>query len=84
MASSKVVCQDGIRDTDLEKHRGSNCSCEIEADRTLDSWGVVSAIAFEGPDDPTNPTNWAKGRKWTVVGLLSAMTLVVYEANTLP
>ncbi|KAL8777186.1 MAG: hypothetical protein Q9213_007966 [Squamulea squamosa] len=35
-------------------------------------------VSFDGSDDPANPLNWPKRRKWFVVGLLSAMTLVVY------
>ena len=34
-------------------------------------------VSFDGPDDQSNPVNWSKGRKWCIVGLTSAMTLVV-------
>ena len=34
-------------------------------------------VSFEEPNDPTNPLNWSKRRKWSIIALLSAMTLVV-------
>lgn len=34
-------------------------------------------VVFEGPDDPVNPLNWSRARKWSLCALISAMTLVV-------
>lgn len=37
-------------------------------------------VDFNGPDDPENPLNWSNTRKWCLMGLISAMTLVTYAA----
>ena len=33
-------------------------------------------VVFEGDNDPEDPLNWAKTYKWSVIALLSAMSLV--------
>jgi hypothetical protein len=33
-------------------------------------------VDFSGPDDPYNPYNWSKAKKWSNGALLSAMTFV--------
>ncbi|KAF6224762.1 hypothetical protein HO133_009956 [Letharia lupina] len=38
-------------------------------------------VDFDGPDDPENPLNWSNTRKWCLVGLISAMTLVTNLAT---
>jgi Major Facilitator Superfamily len=34
-------------------------------------------VTFTGPDDPENPQNWSKGRRWFYTGILALMTWVV-------
>lgn len=34
-------------------------------------------VTFSGPDDPCDPQNWSVLFKWTIVGLISAMNLVM-------
>lgn len=36
-----------------------------------------NVVNFEGPEDPSNPVNWSNAYKWTIVGLISVMSLVV-------
>ena len=36
-----------------------------------------NAINWEGEDDPRNPMNWAPRRKWSNIGALSVMTVLV-------
>lgn len=33
-------------------------------------------VDWDGPDDPANPYNWTKGKKWLNGGFLSAMTFI--------
>lgn len=33
-------------------------------------------VDFDGPLDPLNPINWSRGYKWSIVILLSAVTLI--------
>jgi DHA1 family multidrug resistance protein-like MFS transporter len=34
-------------------------------------------VIFDGPDDPANPQNFSKGKKWMITILLSLMTLTI-------
>lgn len=34
-------------------------------------------VEFDGPDDPGNPQNFSKAKKWTITVLLSLMTLTI-------
>jgi hypothetical protein len=34
-------------------------------------------VTFDGPDDPKNPQNFSKGKKWMITLLLSLMTLTI-------
>lgn len=34
-------------------------------------------VAWDGPDDPTNPQNWTRGRKWFITVLCLIMTVNV-------
>ena len=36
----------------------------------------LEVVNFDGPLDPMNPHNWSKSRKWTIVILISLMTLM--------
>ena len=35
-------------------------------------------VSFKGSEDPSNPQNWSGKQKWSIVGMMSAMTLLVY------
>lgn len=51
---------------------GAESTTQDEVDRYV--------VDFDGPDDPEDPLNWSKTRKWCLVGLISAMTLVTYAS----
>lgn len=36
----------------------------------------VELVDFDGLSDPANPHNWSKFRKWTIVILISLMSLM--------
>lgn len=35
-------------------------------------------VTWDGPDDPTNPQNWSKLKKWTITMIVIVMTMEVY------
>ena len=35
-------------------------------------------IWWDGPEDPANPLNWSSSRKWSIVFVLSLITLITY------
>lgn len=37
----------------------------------------TSLVDFDGAEDPANPLNWSPVYKWSIVGLISVMSLVV-------
>ncbi|KAE9394341.1 MFS general substrate transporter [Gymnopus androsaceus JB14] len=41
-------------------------------------------ITWSGPDDPENPQNWSKLRKWLLTILIAAMTINVTFASSAP
>ncbi|KAL1938779.1 hypothetical protein VTO73DRAFT_11382 [Trametes versicolor] len=41
-------------------------------------------VAWDGPDDPTNPQNWTRGRKWFITILCLLMTVNVTFASSAP
>lgn len=49
---------------------------EVEADSRGQQGRDINLIQFDGPDDPGNPMNWGKRYKWTMTGILAAMTFV--------
>lgn len=49
------------------------------ADDGPDAYDVSTdnIIDFEGPDDPSNPMNWSALYKWSMVILISILSLIV-------
>lgn len=39
--------------------------------------GDTNIVNFDGLDDPENPLNWSPIYKWSIVGLISVLSLVV-------
>lgn len=39
-------------------------------------------VEFDGPDDPENPKNWSKKKRWTVTCSMGLMTFVVTFASS--
>lgn len=35
-------------------------------------------VDFDGPGDAANPVNWSSSYKWSIVGVISIMSLVVW------
>lgn len=41
-------------------------------------------VVFKGSNDPSDPQNWTGRQKWSIVGMMSAMTLLVYTRSGFP
>ena len=48
----------------------TDVKAEGEADHCL--------VSFTGSGDPSDPQNWSGKQNWSIVGMMSAMTLLVY------
>lgn len=57
----------GDNDTGLSPPHSAT-SDEVDAD----------VVDWDGPDDPENPLNWPKKKKWSMLGTLSVMTILMY------
>ena len=78
----KSTNKDG-QDKDMERNMPSSrdSSAHDEKDIAEDDPNVVD---WDGPDDPANPMNWSKSRKWSVVWLASALTFITYVCLSHP
>jgi hypothetical protein len=39
------------------------------------------AKEWHGAADPDNPLNWSSKRKWSIIGLISAITYILYDLS---
>ncbi|KAI9663534.1 MAG: hypothetical protein M1831_002543 [Alyxoria varia] len=69
------------QDKDIEKGRSSrDSSSHHEKEAAKNDPNIVD---WDGPDDPANPMNWSKSRKWSVVWLASALTFITPLASSM-
>lgn len=67
---------------DIEKGAQSAAMSTNSDDRTLagevapETERDPDIVDWDGPDDPENPLNWPAGRKWGLIAILGAVTLV--------
>lgn len=40
-------------------------------------------VAFDGPNDPGDPRNWSKGKKWTTMTVVAMFTLLSPVSSTM-
>lgn len=72
----------GHRDVaDVEK--GSLSQGEVTPPKTERNETDQQLVDFDGPQDGSNPINWSKGYKWTIVILLSTLNIVGYVSTML-
>lgn len=66
---------------DLGPLSGDIISSDLDIEKVLHSSQAAAdpnIVNWDGPDDPTNPLNWAKPTRLGQVGLISVITLVAY------
>ncbi|EXJ96236.1 hypothetical protein A1O1_01362 [Capronia coronata CBS 617.96] len=64
---------------DPEKDAESQRSVPATAMRT----SRPDLVEFDGPDDPDNPQNWSKKRKWAITAAMGGMAFVVTFASSI-
>lgn len=62
-------------DKDIERQSEAQ---ELPIEGTKSEDHDPNIVDYDGQDDPHNPYNWTKKKKWTNGGILSAMTLITY------
>ena len=65
-------------DRDIEKEADAPGFTARKDEKTEDP----DLVVFDGPDDPGNPQNFSKGKKWMITILLSFMTLTITFSST--
>lgn len=60
---------------DLEKQHDHDVAQEVEATKSTEEQDP-DIVDYDGPDDPENPLNWTKKKKWINGSLLSLFTLI--------
>ena len=40
-------------------------------------------VQWDGPDDPENPLNWTRSRRWLITGVVILLSLNVYDTSPL-
>lgn len=73
-------------DKDIEKGAQSRVGSTHSDEQTLGGGASAETtdesdpdiVDWDGPDDPQNPQNWSSGRKWCLIAVLAAVTLVTY------
>ena len=50
----------------------------VSSDAFIESINSQFLVDYDGSNDPQNPKNWSPWYKWTLVVILSGMTLTVY------
>jgi hypothetical protein len=46
--------------------------------QTMNGGKDPDIVDWDGPNDPENPLNWSRAKKWTTVSIISIITLIRY------
>jgi hypothetical protein len=78
---------------DVEKGTESNARSAHSEERTSDKDAPAAEniseardphiVDWDGDDDPENPLNWSTAKKWNLIAVLAAVTLVTYVFHIL-
>jgi hypothetical protein len=73
------------QERDVEKEADSEPASNSTADKKVfpETDLTRGIVGWEGQDDPNNPQNFAPGKKWGLLGLISAFTLVSPLASSM-
>lgn len=64
---------------DIEKEVEAPLPQSVQDHRPKDP----NLVEFDGPEDPGNPQNFSKGKKWMITILLSFMTLTITFSSSI-
>ena len=78
-----------VSDTEKEKHVEKGDPAEPDSNEVdrggLDKWRTEpenNVVAWDGPDDPQNPQNWSKAKKYTTTVLYASCTFTITFASS--
>jgi hypothetical protein len=69
---------DGTNDVEKDGNGDAKVATKTPDESTKQEEVDPNIVDYDGPDDPTNPYNWTKARKWINGGFLSALTFITY------
>ena len=76
------TCSTVAMDKDVEK--GESVESVSREEYVLESSAEDPNLVFcDGPDDPQNPLNWPRSRKWGTICLISAITFLTPLASSI-
>lgn len=74
------------KDIDLEKSEGSAPTSiheQDEHDHPVQQPLGPNIVDWDGPDDPENPMNWPKAKKWGAICIVSLITFLIPLASSI-
>ncbi|EOD48443.1 mfs multidrug transporter [Neofusicoccum parvum] len=77
---SDLAASDFNKDVDLEKSEGSTPTSINERDEDEQSAREPvdpNIVDWDGPNDPENPMNWPKAKKWLAISIVSLITFLI-------
>ncbi|KAF2102158.1 MFS transporter [Rhizodiscina lignyota] len=74
-ASEKDIEKADFGNDEAPQQHPNECTCGFHPKNDL--------VEFVGPDDPGNPKNWPRGRRWGITVSMGAMTFVVTFSSSI-
>nr|QPF70305.1 major facilitator superfamily transporter [Lasiodiplodia theobromae] len=72
------------KDADLEKQSEPSATTSInEPDDDQQPVPDPNIVDWDGPDDPENPMNWSKSKKWGAIAIVSLITFLIPLASSM-
>jgi MFS transporter, DHA1 family, multidrug resistance protein len=71
-----------LSEKDLENADSEDPCPEEQGEQTAQPATDPNLIEWDGPDDPENPLNWSKSKKWITTCVLGLMTFCVTFASS--
>ena len=71
-----VVFKAWLKSRVMDVEKALSATTTPDKDRSLQGY-PKSFADFDGPKDPDNPLNWSTAYKWSILVLISVMSLVV-------
>lgn len=69
-------------DADSDPEKGDIEKADNGAPAVQDQHTDPNLVDWAGPDDPETPTNWASGRKYAIIAIISSITFLTSVPST--
>ncbi|KAL8756321.1 MAG: hypothetical protein Q9199_003021 [Rusavskia elegans] len=70
-------------DADSDPEKGDTEKADNGATAVQDKHTDPNLVDWDGPDDPETPTNWANGRKYAIIAIISSITFLTPLASSM-